>query len=359
MNTNSSSHEDKKVTETVKEHQQNKKLSSAEIADLFANYLGDSLFSCVFEHHLQVVEDEEIKEYLEFALSISKKHLRMIEDIYEKEDIPKPVGFGEQDVRKDAPRLFSDLFMVFYVTQMAVAGLRTYASALSSSSRQDIVEYFKMCLNDTVVTYEKGFHLLLIKGKDIFTPTIPYPKKVDFVENDSFISLIAGKNRPLTALEIKYLQININTNVLGKALMLGFSQVASSDKLRKYFQQGAQIADRQVKELSSFLISGNLPAPSIMDAHVTDSTTPPFSDKLMLYHASLANSIGIENYGLAISRMTRHDLHAQFAILIADIGSYANKGMNIVIEKGWLEEPPTAPDRQKLSDMSPGSKLEE
>ncbi|WP_328701169.1 DUF3231 family protein [Aquibacillus kalidii] len=340
----------------VYEHQQNKKLISSELGDLYSNYLGDSLFTCVFEHHLTVVEDDEVKDFLEFALRISRKHINSLEEIYAKEQIPKPVGFGEQDLRKDAPGLFSDLFMVFYVTQMAIEGLTTYASALSSSSREDIVDYFKMCLDDTVLTYEKGSRLLLSKGKSIYPPSIPYPKQVDFVENASFISLLAGKDRPLTSLEIKHLQLNINTNILGKALMLGFSQVASSDKVRKYFQQGAKIADRQIREMGEFLMSANLPTPSTMDAHITDSTTPPFSDKLMLYHTSLATGIGIQNYGMAVSKMMRHDLHGQFALLTADIAKYANKGLNLIIDKGWLEEPPTAPDRQRLSDMSTGDK---
>ncbi|UFT99234.1 DUF3231 family protein [Radiobacillus kanasensis] len=334
------------------ESNKNQKLVSSELGDLFASYLGDSLFACVFEHHLQVVQDDEVKRFLEFALATSRKHLDMLKEIFTKENIPVPVGFGQQDIRKDAPRLFSDIFVVFYTTEMARSALVTYGSELSSASRQDIIEYFKMCLNDSVIIFEKGLHLLKGKGMNITAPSIPYPKKVDFVEKKSFISMIAGKSRPLTGLEIKHLQVNINTNIVGKAMMLGFSQVASSDKLRKYFQQGAQVADRQIKELGKFLLSENLPVPSTMDAYVTDSTTPPFSDKLMLYHTSLANGIGISNY--AVSKIMRHGLHAQFALLTAEIVKYSNDGMNLTIEKNWLEEPPTAADRKEISKNSPG-----
>lgn len=350
MESNSSFQEDKKVVEEVKEHQKNKKLTSSELGDLFANYLGDSLSSCVIQYHLNIVEDDEIKTYLENALSASKKHLTCLENIYKKEGIPIPVGFGKSDIRTDAPRLFSDVFMAYYITQMSIAGLTTYGSALASSSRQDVIDYFKEALNDTVVIYEKGSHLLLSKGINIYPPNIPYPEKVDFVEDQSFISLLAGKNRPFTGIEIKYLQHNINTNILGKALMLAFSQVASSEELRKLFEQGAQISSRQIKQLGTFLINENLPVPKTMDAHITDSTTPPFSDKLMLYHTALANSIGIQNYGMAGAKIMRHDLHGQFAMLTADIGKFANKSLNISIERGWLEEPPTAPDRKKLAE---------
>ncbi|WP_369405052.1 DUF3231 family protein [Piscibacillus salipiscarius] len=113
---------------------------------------------------------------------------------------------------------------------------------------------------------------------------MPYPKKVDFIEKEGFTSFIKGKRRPLTALEIKQLQININTNTLGKSLMLAFSQVASSEALRQYFYEGVQLADKQISHLGQMLMKENLPTPKIMDTHISDSTIAPFSDKLMLYH---------------------------------------------------------------------------
>jgi hypothetical protein len=60
------------VEEQIMEHQQNKKLTASELADLFANFQGDSMFGCVFEHFLQVVEDDEVKDYVEFAIGISR-----------------------------------------------------------------------------------------------------------------------------------------------------------------------------------------------------------------------------------------------------------------------------------------------
>jgi hypothetical protein len=141
-------------------------------------------------------------------------------------------------------------------------------------------------------------------------PTIPYAKKVDFVEKKSFISIITGRDRPLTANEIKHLQYNINTNILGKSLMLGFSQVASSSNIREYFQKGAELSGNQIKNFSDHLMNQDLPAPKLMDAHITDSTTSPFLDKLMMYHGSLAGDIAVQNFGAALSQMLRHDLAA-------------------------------------------------
>ncbi|KKI92391.1 hypothetical protein WQ54_09450 [Bacillus sp. SA1-12] len=345
------------VETELEEHQQNKQLTSSELADLFSNYLGDTLFCCMFEHYLQVVEDDEIKDYIEFSLALSRRHVKEVQGIFKMENIPVPVGFGEQDVRKDAPRIFSDMFMVFYIVQMASAALLTYGNAYSCSTRQDTMNYFRNSMNDSAETYERGVHLLLLKGVDISPPTIPYAKKVDFVEKKSFISIITGRDRPLTANEIKHLQYNINTNILGKSLMLGFSQVASSEKIRKYFQKGAELAGNQIQSFSEHLTSQDLPAPMLMAAHITDSTTSPFSDKLMMYHCSLAGNIAVQNFGAALSQMLRHDLAAEFIKLIPLIGKFNNDGLNMMIELGWFEEPFTAPDRKELSKSSQGNQM--
>ncbi|MEH7121482.1 DUF3231 family protein [Neobacillus vireti] len=343
------------VEEQIKEHQQYKKLTASELADLFANFQGDSMFTCVFEHFLQVVEDVEVKDYIEFAKALSKRHVKQVSDIFTMEKIPVPVGFGEQDVRKDAPRLFSDLFMIFYITQMASISLTIYSSAYGNASRQDIMNYFRNNINDSAETYERGIHLLLSKGMDLSPPTIPYAKKVDFVEDKSFISIFTGRDRPLTAPEIKHLQFIINTNILGKSLMLGFSQVASSEKIRKNFQEGAKLAGKQIKGLSLILEKQDLPSPKLLDAHVTDSTSSPFSDKLMMFHGSLAGSVALTNMGTALGQMMRHDLAAEIMLFIPLIGKYNNDGLNMMIEHGWVEEPFTAADRKKLSDSSPGN----
>ncbi|MEM5014519.1 DUF3231 family protein [Niallia taxi] len=343
------------IENQISEHQQNKQLNASELADLFANFLGDSLFTCTFAHFLQVVEDDEIKEYVQYANNLSKKHVSEMTNIFKKEKIPVPVGYGEQDVRKDAPRLFSDMFMIFYITQMASAAVVTYGHALTNSTRQDIVDYFKKNINESAETYERGIHLLLSKGLDLSHPNIPYPKKIDFVEKKSFISIFTGGDRPLTANEIKHFHYNINTNILGKSIMLSFSQVASSENIRKYFQEGAKLANKQIKMFSNHLANEDLPAPKTMDTHITDSTTSPFSDKLMLYHGSLIGNITLTNIGTALSQVLRHDLAAEYLSLIPAIGKYNNDGLNMMIERGWFEEPFTAADRKELSKHSPGS----
>lgn len=74
MNSGQEQNSDQKT----KEHQQHKSLVASELGDLFANYLGNSLFCCVYEHHLEVVEDSEVKEFLSVVLQNAKKHVDSI-----------------------------------------------------------------------------------------------------------------------------------------------------------------------------------------------------------------------------------------------------------------------------------------
>ncbi|MFD2924228.1 DUF3231 family protein [Halobacillus naozhouensis] len=339
---------DKQLESQILEHQQHSAVTSSELADLWSNYMGDSMYVVIFEHFIEIVEDEEVKELLLFSQGLSKRHITTISELFTKEGIPVPAGFGESDLHKAAPRLFDDTFILFFLQQMAVGGYGQYARALTSSTRQDIIDYYRQGIHELNELYERSTHLLSEKGTILKPPKIPYPKQVEFVENNSFTSFFSSKNRPLASIEIKYMNLNMTMNILGKSLTMGFSQVASSKKLRKYFQEGRELSDKIIRQMGSMLANDNIPSPMTMDPHVTDSKVPPFSDKLMLYQGGLANQLGLENIGISMSRTLRHDIHAKYAKFMAEIGVYSNHGQQMMIDRGWLEQPPLAADRDKL-----------
>ncbi|WP_010530271.1 DUF3231 family protein [Lentibacillus jeotgali] len=344
---NQSSEKDKKIESQIYEHQKHLKLNAAEMDDLWSNYMGDSMFSCVFEHLLEVVKDEEIKDLLLFNQSLSKRHINTISELFVKEGIPVPAAFGSSDVFKGAPRLFEDVLMVFYVQQMAIGAFGQYTRALSTAIRQDVINFYQQGIRELNEVYERSTHLLIEKGVIMKTPNIPYPKRVEFVDSRYFNSFFTVKTRPLAGLEIKYLNLNIATNTLGKALMMGFAQTASSQKLRNYFKNGWQLSDKQIKQYGGILANDNISSPALMDPHVTDSKVPAFSDKLMLYHVAIANQLGMENIGISMSRTFRHDIFAKYAKFFGEIGLYSNQGQKMMISNGWLEQPLLAPDRKK------------
>ncbi|MYL43190.1 DUF3231 family protein [Virgibacillus salexigens] len=87
----------------------------------------------------------------------------------------------------------------------------------------------------------------------------------------------------------------------------------------------------------------------LLTSEVTDSTVAPFSDRLMMTFVSnlIASSMG--QYGIALSSSPRHDLSVHYSRLIAEVGKYANEGNKILINNGWLEQPPMAADRRDLA----------
>jgi hypothetical protein len=323
-------------------------LSTAEMSFLWANYIGDTMLQCVFEYFLRHINDSEIEDIVSHGIRLTKKHTEEAKALFEKEGFPIPQGFGPQDVNFEAPRLFSDKFYLYYVQQVVRGALANYSLAFSYSHRGDIREYFMHCIHEDTELFNKTMDVLLEKGLAHRPPGVQQPTKVDFVKNKDFLGEWLGEDRPLTSIEIMNIFINIETNLLGSALMTAFSQTAKEKKLRSYFQDGLQTATSHIETFSKILAKDSLSVPPVWNPEVTDSTVPVFSDKLMLYHGGLATAAGIGNYGLSLAASQRHDLGAMYVKLSAEIGKYAEKGARLAIDRGWLEQPPMAIDRNEL-----------
>lgn len=94
----------------------------------------------------------------------------------------------------------------------------------------------------------------------------------------------------------------------------------------------------------------NLHTPRTFESEVTDSTIPPFSDKLMLFLIATLLSSAIGYYGEAMAMSLRKDLATNYAKMITEIGILAEDGMNLLIEKEWMEQPPLATNHQGLAN---------
>ncbi|WP_353050342.1 DUF3231 family protein [Bacillus sp. ISL-45] len=328
---------------------ENIQLTSAELAALHQNYLGDTMSVCVFGHFLEKVVDPEIKTVVEHAYDISAQHAEIIKKIFLKENIPVPIGFTEQDVNKQAPMLFSDPFYLNYVKHMARGGLAVYGFLQPHVFREDILSFYTKCLKSTIELNNEATKLLQEKGLLVRPAYIPYPDKNEFIHKQSFLSDFMGSKRTLTAMEITHLYANIQTNKLGEALAIGFSQVAKSNKVQNYLLRGKEVAEKHIKIFSGFLRDENLPVPMTWDHEISKSKESPFSDKLMMFHFGLMNFSGSGNYGMSIAASQRKDIAAIYARLNGEILLYAEDGANIMIHEGWLEQPPLAADRNDLA----------
>jgi hypothetical protein len=329
----------------------NVKLSAAELAQLWSSYMNSSMCHCLFTYFLKVVEDTEIKTILEKGLEITQIHLRKLTIIFHKEKFSVPQGFVvKEDVNISAPKLFSDSFMLYFSYSMGSMALNFYAVAKAVSVRSDVDTYFSECLHEISEFDSLTKNLLLSKGLFIRSPYLTPPQKVSFVKDQTFMSGWFGHKRPLSAIEITNLFLNLQRNALGKAVMIGFSQVAQSKEVGKFMVRGKEIAIKHTEVFGSVLRDDDLPVPMTWDNEITNSKKPPFSDKLMMFMTTALIGLSIGFYGASMATSTRKDLSVNYVRLSAEIAKYAEDGAKIMINNGWLEEPPLSEDRDKLAN---------
>ncbi|WP_202080883.1 DUF3231 family protein [Caldalkalibacillus salinus] len=327
----------------------NIRLTSSEIGTLWTTYMMETMSVCTLTYFLEKVEDVQIEENLKQALSMSKDHVQTIADIFHHENHPLPHGFTEDDVIPTAPRLFSDTYFLYYIHHMTKIALHNYGMILPNMARSDVANFISTCIADSTQLYNTVRKLLLNKGLYIRPPYISTPEDIDFVQKPGFLTGWLGDRRPLHAIEINHLFTNIQTNVIGRMTLIGFSQVCQSEDVREYFIRGRDISGKHAEVMSSILIEDKLPAPKLWDDSVMDSRSAPFSDKLMAVHTGILTYGGIGNYGDGMAGSTRRDIIAQYTRLMGEVMKYAEDGANLLIQHAWMEQVPQADDRDELA----------
>lgn len=71
----------------------NIKLTSSEISQLWSAYMSDSLSICVLKYFLEKAEDPEIRPVVEYALELAQAHIKKLTLIFNGENFPIPYGF--------------------------------------------------------------------------------------------------------------------------------------------------------------------------------------------------------------------------------------------------------------------------
>lgn len=325
------------------------RLTSAEMTSLWTAYINDSAIACKFRYFFSKVEDKEIKPFIKKALDIANGNLKTLTELFQKEKYPIPHGFHQdEDVDVNAPRLYSDAYMLYYLHQAAIIALQGYSINLSTAVRADIYSYFSECITQLMNFLREVKELLLSKGLYIRDPYIPIPEKIDFVKKQSFFKGVFGEKRPLTGLEITQLFLNFQRNAFGAATLLGFSQVAQSKEVAEFLMRGKDIAKKHCAVFARILFEDDHPVPMASDTTVTDSTSFTFSDKLMMFYTTSLTALGLGFYSTSMALSPRRDLAVDYVRLSAEIATYAEDGAKIMIRNGWLEQPPMAADRDEL-----------
>jgi len=328
---------------------ENLHLTSTEVGALWSQCMNDSLAVCTVQYFLSKVKDEEIRPVLAYGLEVLQKQLASITQIFNNEGIPIPLGFTSHDVMLDAPRLYSDSFALRYIRHLAKITMSVYGTATAEAVRKDIRNFYYSCGKSSMELYERAMEVLLSKGLYVRAPHLPIQKQVKFVESPSFLGGILGNNRPVNAVEVANIFANIQANGVGRALLIGFSQVAESKEVRQFMVRGYEIAKKHMVVLSSLLENDDLALPRTWESEVSDSTIAPFSDKLMMQHAAVLTGVSIGNYGMALGASSRGDIAADFMRLMAEIAQFGEDGVHLMIKNRWLEQPPQAADRKEIA----------
>jgi hypothetical protein len=324
------------------------KLTSAEMGKLWATYMGNSMSKCIISYYLQHVEDPDIKILLENARKLTEEFMKTIKEIFEKDHFPVPKGFKEEDVNLGAPRLFEDEYYVHYLKYTAKAAMSIYSVGLPLVYRKDVKEFFVYCMKSVMDLMEQIKEILMGKGLITKPPIIPIPEKAGFVQQD-FLNGFFGHVRPLHALEIAHFYDNIENNVTSKALIMAFAQVTNDEKIRRLFEKGRDMTTANIENYMKMLHNEHLPSPSFLDHLVTTSTISPFSDKLMLFHKMDMFSMKLRAFGNSVAVNGRHDIGLLYGKSLVKISAFVESAAKIMIENGWMEQPPHAADRGDLA----------
>ncbi|RPJ98183.1 DUF3231 family protein [Priestia endophytica] len=325
-------------------------LTSAEIACIWTNYMQDSMSKCVLSYFLQTVEDEEIRPLIQWAYDISCTHIEELTTLFQEEQIPLPTAFTNEDVNVNAPQLYTDAFMLNYLSHMARVGMLGYSGFTSMGARKDLKTYFIKGLRETSDLFDQSTDLLLEKGLYIRAPYIPYPTQTDFVDSHKYLSgfSLFSKQRPLNAIEISHLYMNSITNHIGSKLSLSFAQTSPDEEIQNWMLRGRDISRKHVRIFTRILLDSDIESPISPDVAITDATTPPFSDKLAMFHMAMLSATGTGNYATAASASQRSDLIINYERLSLEVALYAKDGADIMIKNKWMEQPPTTLDKTQL-----------
>lgn len=326
------------------------RLTAAEIGSLWIQYMSDSMATCTLKYFLAKTEDTQIQPVLQTALNLAESHVKQITYFFNQEGFPIPIGFTDSDVNINAPRLFSDPFHLNYIKSMVKGGMIGYGLALSLASRSDVRDFVITSLKTAADLDELATGVMQSKGLYVRPPYITASSAAEFIQSTAFLgSIFGGSQRRLNSIEITHLFLNAQSNAVGKALLIGFSQVAQSMDIRQLFVRCVDIADKHIKIFTTTLEDSGIIGPMKLDTDIMASTVAPFSDKLMLFHILALTNMVLGYYSAGIVACLRLDITVDYVRLSAEIGKFGYDAVRIFIDNGWAEEPPMAVDRKQLA----------
>lgn len=133
---------------------------------------------------------------------------------------------------------------------------------------------------------------------------------------------------------------------MGKVICTGFSQVTQDSEIQNFFLRGKQLCKQISTTIYDILEENDVPLGMSSDQNLTKSTVAPFSEQFMLYVIGILSGLGLSGYGAGLSTTMRRDISAMYASFITKTGAFVEDGLNLMIEREWMEQPPKIADRK-------------
>ncbi|TLS51002.1 DUF3231 family protein [Paenibacillus antri] len=325
-------------------------LASSEIGILWMTYLEKTMTDRMLRYFIRHADGDEPKALLTRLQAEASGFIDRVRELFEQERAAVPVGFGDEDVNERAPAMFTGRFDVSFVRVMAKITSGLSALHLTMSYREDIRRLIQDMSTCSQRAYGDATELLLALGLLSRPPIVSPPRETEFVEDLVYMKGqgVLRKARPINLVESAHLYQQMETNVVGFELMTGFAQTALEPEVKRYFETGRELARDTVDMIRAvFMESDMSPSPST-SGRASESTTPAFSDKLMMYCTNILTSFGLGGNALGTSFSLRSDLPLKLGALMTKVFNFAQEGGKLMIKHGWMEEPPQAENRPEL-----------
>lgn len=318
------------------------KMTSTEIGALWITYQKKTLILRVLEHFIEVSEDKRAKKLMKGLWSELDPNVDRIEKMFKDEGAVIPQGFTKADVNLQAPKLFGEGFDILLCMILKEISMGLYTLHIATSYRNDIIDLYREMTNITQKYYQKFLNYAVDEGYYPLPNFINVPTTVDFVSDMNYIKgyRLFGDKREINTIEFSYLYQSIQTNTIGMELMTGFAQTAEHTEVKEYLIKGKELSKDILEGTYDILIKDDIRVPTIKGLSLTKSNIPPFSDKLMVYLTFLLSNFGLGSQGFGAGFSIRDDINVKLGLYVKDIMLFIRENIKIMIENGWLEEPP-------------------
>ncbi|PKM78493.1 MAG: hypothetical protein CVU90_01775 [Firmicutes bacterium HGW-Firmicutes-15] len=325
------------------------RLTTTEIAKLWASYMQHTMLRCQLKYFQATTKSPIIRELESEMLDRIEKRIGIITGFLEMDSFPIPVGFSDNDINIDAPPLFSETFLLHFLSAELKTSLTFNSLNIGISTRPDVRDFYAACVESSIRLNTKVTDYMLSEGILSKPPTADFSAGIEFINKPSFLSGFIGEKRPLLAIELAHLYNNALSNDIGRILLIGFKQVAPSPEVQAYMDKGIKLCGDFIDTLSGKAMEDQINLSFTRDTDVTTSTISPFSEKLIMFTVTVLNTKAIGEYGVSIAASSRHDLAKTYAQMIVESGQFAEQGSKLMMKHGWLEEPPQVPNREALA----------